>query len=339
MVPRITVVCIVVECRERFLSCTRGCHVMYFFYFFFPPPPPSPPPSTLTTRRPSSIAPFSSMSQELFVSLSQLIEMAAAKGTEYDHVVIESSGISEPKSVRSVFQDAESFEMKLLDEVGGPALELIFRLLLRLSYVFLAGCWVDFFNLDFLILISVDLYVSNENVRCGFFVFLFLFSDIFDCFLPIDSWIDFDALVVWVFWCFFFKVFVDQFFGPFFVYTWYQGCLFFSRGGWRPIVVMFLCLSLVLCRLHLPLPASTCLLFATAITPPWMTSRALHEFSTDISSSLQALTDQKNQDTREIPPLCSLSAHILGFEACPSNYRVRIILYKNTHTAVVVDVV
>lgn len=58
------------------------------------------------------------MSQELFVSINQLVEMAAAKGTNYDHIVIESSGISEPKSVRSVFQDAESYGMKPMDEVG-----------------------------------------------------------------------------------------------------------------------------------------------------------------------------------------------------------------------------
>ena len=51
------------------------------------------------------------------MSVNQLVEMGAAKGTNYDHVVIESSGISEPKSVRSVFQDAESYGMRLLDEV------------------------------------------------------------------------------------------------------------------------------------------------------------------------------------------------------------------------------
>lgn len=58
------------------------------------------------------------MSQELFVSVSQLMSMSNAKGIRYDHVVIESSGISEPKSVRSVFQDAESYGVKLMDEVG-----------------------------------------------------------------------------------------------------------------------------------------------------------------------------------------------------------------------------
>lgn len=59
------------------------------------------------------------MSQELFVSVGQLVEMASAKGSQYDHVVIESSGISEPKSVRSVFQDAESYGLKLMDEASG----------------------------------------------------------------------------------------------------------------------------------------------------------------------------------------------------------------------------
>ncbi|CAM9197284.1 unnamed protein product [Pylaiella littoralis] len=58
-----------------------------------------------------------SMSQELFVSVNQLIEMSEVKGNRYDHVVIESSGISEPKSVRSVFQDAESFGVQLMDKV------------------------------------------------------------------------------------------------------------------------------------------------------------------------------------------------------------------------------
>lgn len=57
------------------------------------------------------------MSQELFVSVNQLVEMSDAKGASYDHIVIESSGISEPKSVRSVFQDAESYGMKLMEQV------------------------------------------------------------------------------------------------------------------------------------------------------------------------------------------------------------------------------
>lgn len=58
------------------------------------------------------------MSEELFVSVNQLIQMSEVKGSAYDHVVIESSGISEPKSVRAVFQDAESYGVQLMDKVG-----------------------------------------------------------------------------------------------------------------------------------------------------------------------------------------------------------------------------
>lgn len=58
------------------------------------------------------------MSQELFVSVNQLVELANAKGQKYDHIVIESSGISEPKSVRTVFQDAEAYGVKLMEQVG-----------------------------------------------------------------------------------------------------------------------------------------------------------------------------------------------------------------------------
>lgn len=72
---------------------------------------------SLSNAAPCHLLDRSSMSQELFVSVSQLVEMADNKGIKYDHIVIESSGISEPKSVRSLFQDSESYGMKLMDEV------------------------------------------------------------------------------------------------------------------------------------------------------------------------------------------------------------------------------
>lgn len=84
------------------------------------------------------------MSQELFVSVNELVEMAAAKGTDYDHIVIESSGISEPKSVRSVFQDAESYEMKLMDEVG-PALRSFFSIGFSSAELCLFGWFLGLF--------------------------------------------------------------------------------------------------------------------------------------------------------------------------------------------------
>lgn len=57
------------------------------------------------------------MSEEMFVSVNQLIEMSAMRGQPYDHVVIESSGISEPKAVRTLFQDAESYGAQLMRKV------------------------------------------------------------------------------------------------------------------------------------------------------------------------------------------------------------------------------
>ncbi|CBN79903.1 conserved unknown protein [Ectocarpus siliculosus] len=58
-----------------------------------------------------------SMSEELFVSINHLVERAEARGAPYDHIVIESSGISEPKSVRSTFQDAESYGVLLMQKI------------------------------------------------------------------------------------------------------------------------------------------------------------------------------------------------------------------------------
>lgn len=49
------------------------------------------------------------MAEELFTSVSQLISVNEMRypGTKYDHILIESSGISEPRAVRDNFQDAE----------------------------------------------------------------------------------------------------------------------------------------------------------------------------------------------------------------------------------------
>lgn len=78
----------------------------------------------------------SSMSEELFVSVNQLMERSQAKGSPYDHVVIESSGISEPKSVRSIFQDAESYGVPLMSKVRPSACTLFSLLLFFLFLLF-----------------------------------------------------------------------------------------------------------------------------------------------------------------------------------------------------------
>lgn len=59
------------------------------------------------------------ISEELFTSLAQLVSMnlLRAPDSPFDHIVIEASGISEPRAVRDNFQDAEAYEMPLLDKV------------------------------------------------------------------------------------------------------------------------------------------------------------------------------------------------------------------------------
>ena len=59
------------------------------------------------------------MADELFTSVAQLMSANEIRnpGKPYDHILIESSGISEPRAVRDNFQDGESYEMSLLDRV------------------------------------------------------------------------------------------------------------------------------------------------------------------------------------------------------------------------------
>jgi G3E family GTPase len=55
------------------------------------------------------------MSEELLASVQQLMELSTTKGFTYDHIVIEGSGIAEPKGIRRTFQDAEAYQIPLLD--------------------------------------------------------------------------------------------------------------------------------------------------------------------------------------------------------------------------------
>ena len=60
------------------------------------------------------------MADELFTSVAQLVSLAQLRDPDrpYDHIVIEGSGVSEPRAVRDNFQDAEAYNMALLDSVG-----------------------------------------------------------------------------------------------------------------------------------------------------------------------------------------------------------------------------
>ena len=58
-----------------------------------------------------------SMADELFTTLAELAAVSSMKGYKYDHIVIEATGIAEPRSIRDQFQDAEAAGMPLMEEV------------------------------------------------------------------------------------------------------------------------------------------------------------------------------------------------------------------------------
>ena len=46
-----------------------------------------------------------SAAEELFVSIEQLVELSEKKGVPYDYIIIEGSGVAEPKLIRERFQE------------------------------------------------------------------------------------------------------------------------------------------------------------------------------------------------------------------------------------------
>ena len=58
-----------------------------------------------------------SAADELFTTLSQLAVVSATTGYAYDHIVVEATGIAEPRAVRDQFQDADAAGIPLMDIV------------------------------------------------------------------------------------------------------------------------------------------------------------------------------------------------------------------------------
>lgn len=56
-----------------------------------------------------------SISTELFTTLAQLTSLSQIRGFNYDHIVVEATGVAEPRSIRDLFQDAEAEGVPLLD--------------------------------------------------------------------------------------------------------------------------------------------------------------------------------------------------------------------------------
>eukprot|EP01039_Chlorochromonas_danica_P002771 gene2771-3025_t len=58
-----------------------------------------------------------SLAEDLIASVSKLVSLSDLKGQRYDHIVVECSGIAEPRRVRELFQQAEDYKVALLDQV------------------------------------------------------------------------------------------------------------------------------------------------------------------------------------------------------------------------------
>jgi len=54
------------------------------------------------------------LAEDLISSVSQLVAIADRKEANYDHVIVECSGIAEPRKIRDLFQEAEDFNYPLL---------------------------------------------------------------------------------------------------------------------------------------------------------------------------------------------------------------------------------
>lgn len=57
------------------------------------------------------------LAEDMLVSLSNLVTLAEQKNIHYDHVVVECSGIAEPRKIRELFQAAEDYGELLLEKI------------------------------------------------------------------------------------------------------------------------------------------------------------------------------------------------------------------------------
>ena len=55
-----------------------------------------------------------SLAEDLMASVAKLVSIAELKGEPYDHIVVECSGIAEPRRIRNLFQEAEDFNSYLV---------------------------------------------------------------------------------------------------------------------------------------------------------------------------------------------------------------------------------
>ena len=56
-------------------------------------------------------------SRDLMASVAKLVSISEMKGESYDHIVVECSGIAEPRKIRDLFQEAEDYNSYLVANV------------------------------------------------------------------------------------------------------------------------------------------------------------------------------------------------------------------------------
>ena len=58
-----------------------------------------------------------SLADDMMMSIAKLITLATIKGNDYDHIIVECSGIAEPRKIRDVFQEAEDMESIIVESI------------------------------------------------------------------------------------------------------------------------------------------------------------------------------------------------------------------------------
>ena len=58
-----------------------------------------------------------SLADDMMVSISKLITLSTIKGTDYDHIIVECSGVAEPRKIRDIFQEAEEMESIIVESI------------------------------------------------------------------------------------------------------------------------------------------------------------------------------------------------------------------------------
>lgn len=93
-----------------------------------------------------------SLADDMMLSISKLISLSTIKGTDYDHIIVECSGIAEPRKIRDLFQEAEDYESIIVESIKLDTLITLVD----------ARLFIDEFGSDTKILSKAQLAVSNR---------------------------------------------------------------------------------------------------------------------------------------------------------------------------------